>query len=315
MFGLTRLFKASRGLAEAWSKPKSVLEASRRGELVLFYQPKVDMTTGFTVGVEALLRWEHPRLGLISPAMFKHALKPGTDGIINVGQWAIQVAIRQISEWNRAGLTIPVSVNVLASELTSGDFFAWLREVFIQYPDVSPAMLELEIVESSNLSDVQSVIRVLLGCRSMGVKFALDDFGTGYSSLSYVRNLPADNIKIDQTFVKNIASNHQDRGLVQVVINLANTFDCTVIAEGVESIEQGLILMQLGCKYAQGYLIAKPMLAADIPGWIEQYKGHPEWIGCELQVFLWTRKGSSHNQPIVQPGDPEQLELANGTNG
>ena len=313
MFGLTRLFKVSCGLVEAWNKPNSVLEACRRGELVLFYQPKVDMTTGIVVGVEALLRWEHPQLGLLSPGMFERALKPGANGIIDIGQWAIQAAIRQIVEWHKIGLSVPVSVNVLASELTDGDFCAWLREVFIQYPDANPALLELEIVESSNLCDVQCITKIILGCRSIGIKIALDDFGTGYSSLSYVRNLPANHVKIDQSFVKNIVSNHQDRSMIQIVINLADTFNCTVIAEGVESIEQGLILMQLGCKYAQGYAIAKAMSADDLPGWIGQYKGYPEWIGYEPLVLAWGHRSTRHASQIIQLCGP--VQLANGTAG
>lgn len=256
----------------------SLHEAARRGELEMFYQPKVDMTNGMPVGVEALLRWRHPEFGLLAPGMFNAALKsPLGIVVIDLGLWGIQIAVKQISEWQKDGLVIPVSVNVMASELTNGDFCEWLKGVFEKYPDVVPSMLELEIVESSNLSDPERVTAVITKCRATGVKIALDDFGTGYSSLSYVRNIPSDHVKIDKTFVQDITHNHLDRGLVKFVITLAHSFDRKVIAEGVESLEHGLILMKLGCRYAQGYAIARPMAATDLPDWISQYNGHPEW--------------------------------------
>lgn len=265
-------------------------EAATRGELVMYYQPKVDMTTGLTIGVEALMRWRHPTLGLLSPAMFDDAIKSGSEITIDLGCWAIQAAIKQISDWKKHGLSIPISVNVMASELTEGDFYAWLREALEQHTDVCPTMLELEIVESSSLSDPKRVTDVISKCRTAGVKFALDDFGTAYSSLSYVRDIPSDHIKIDKSFVRDIIHNHQDQGLVQTVIALAHSFDCKVIAEGVESIEHGLVLMELGCKYAQGFAIARPMQATEVPAWVKQYKGHPEWMaGClvhETQAAL-----------------------------
>jgi EAL domain-containing protein (putative c-di-GMP-specific phosphodiesterase class I) len=264
----------------------SLLEASRRGELVLFYQPKVDMAAGLIIGVEALLRWEHPQLGLLPPDMFGRALKTGFNGVIDISHWTIQAAIRQISEWGKDGLSVTIGVNVLASELTSGDFCTWLRGAFARYPDVNPSMLELEIVESSNLGDIKCVIPVIAACRSMGVKFALDDFGTAYSSLAYVRHLPADFVKIDQSFVKGIILNQQDQGIVRIVVSLAETFDCKVIAEGVESIDHGLVLLKLGCKYAQGYAISRPMPASELPRWIAQYKGQPEWMEYHSAVDL-----------------------------
>lgn len=259
----------------------SLHEARRRGELVMFYQPKVDMASGMAIGVEALVRWHHPILGLLCPAMFEVAIKsrnPVTFGLIH---WAIHTAVKQIADWKKIGLSIPVSVNVMASELINDNFCEWLDDVFKQHPEVNRTMLELEIVESSNLSNLEQVISVITRCRAAGVKFALDDFGTGYSSLSYVRNVPADYVKIDRMFVKDLTTNHQDRGLVQLVISLAHLFDRKVIAEGVESIEQGSELIKLGCKYAQGYAIARPMAAADLPSWVHQYKGYPEWSeGC-----------------------------------
>ena len=263
-------------------RQKNFSGAIRRGELVLFYQPKVDMSTGEAIGVEALLRWKHPKLGLLSPAMFIQAMHVDYDGVINIGRWAIQQAVRQISEWAKMGLSLPISVNVLASELADDNFCAWLHGVFSKNPDVNPSMLELEVVESSSIGDIQTIMQVFKACQEMGVKVALDDFGTGYSSLSHIRNLNADHVKIDQSFVKNLHLNHQDRGLVRIVIQLAYNFDCKVIAEGVESVNHGLILMRMGCRYAQGYVIAKPMPASEMQRWISQYQGFPEWAGDPL---------------------------------
>lgn len=257
----------------------SLQAAQMRNELVLFYQPKVNMASGLLVGVEALLRWQHPSLGLLTPAMFDKAINSGKPVVIDLGRWAIEEAIKQISRWGKQGLSMPISVNVMASELTKEDFCTWLDGMFKDYPDVSPAFLELEIVESSQLSNpLLHLIEVINNCRAIGIKVALDDFGTGYSSLSYVRNLPADHVKIDQTFVRDIAVNDKDRQMVRVVISLATSFGCTVIAEGVEKVEDGLILMKLGCVLAQGYAISHPMKASDVPAWANSYKGHQEWI-------------------------------------
>lgn len=256
---------------------KCLEEAIKRNQLTLHYQPKVDMYTGTTIGVEALLRWNHPQLGLLTPAMFAQAMHDDFSGVLNIGHWAIHKSIDQISAWGQEGLTMPISVNVLAAELTEGDFCSWLADLFAQHADVPPSLIELEIVESSTICNIDKVIQVVTACRKIGVKVALDDFGTGYSSLAHVRNLPADHVKIDQSFVKNLHFNHQDRDLVGIVIQLAHTFHCKVIAEGVETIEHGCVLIRLGCRYAQGYAIARPMQASEFPRWNKEYKSVPEW--------------------------------------
>ncbi len=256
----------------------SLREAAKRGELEMFYQPKVDMALGVTIGVEALMRWRHPVLGLLSPGMFHKAMKPNTPTIIDLGHWGIEEAIKQINCWQKEGLLISVSVNVMASEIV-GDFFCnWLDALFMQYSKVPRSMLELEIVESSLLSNPFRLVEVVTHCRATGIKVSLDDFGTAYSSLSHVKIVPSDYVKIDQMFVKDIVQNHQDRGMVSMVIALALNYDSKVIAEGVESIEHGLVLLGLGCHLAQGHAVAKPMPANELIAWVNGYKGQLEWL-------------------------------------
>lgn len=269
----------------------SLREAARRGELEMFYQPKVDMALGVTIGVEALMRWRHPELGLLTPGMFQEAMSSDKELIIDLGHWGVEEVIKQLARWREEGLLIPISVNVMASELLSDGFCGWLADLFKKHQGVLPSMLELEILESSQLGNLRRLVEVVTQCRATGVKVALDDFGTGYSSLCHVKTIPSDYIKLDQTFVKDIIHNHQDRGMVSSVISLAQNYNRKVIAEGVESIEHGRVLMQLGCYLAQGYAIAKPMAACELPDWVRTYTGHPEWTGkkvCDGQVVLFS---------------------------
>lgn len=256
-----------------------IKEAARRGELEIFYQPKVDMSQGTLVGVEALLRWRHPKLGLLQPEMFCLARLQNESDVIDLCHWVIEKAIQQISDWQKTGFKTPVSVNVMPSELND-TFCDWLNGLFRLYSDVDPSMLELEIVESSQICDPLTLFKVITRCRLIGVKFALDDFGTGYSSISYMRNLPADHVKIDKMFVNEIVHNIQDQELVKFIIGIVSVFEREAIAEGVENVNQGLMLMRLGCKIGQGYAIARPMAAVDLPGWVNGYKGHPEWMAA-----------------------------------
>lgn len=256
-----------------------IKEAARRGELEMFYQPKVNMSQGTLVGVEALLRWRHPTMGLLQPEMFYLGLQ-GKSSVIDLGHWVITKAVQQISDWQKAGFHTPVSVNVMASELINDNFCDWLDEIFRHFSDVDPSMLELEIVESLQISDPISLFDVITRCRMIGVKFALDDFGTGYSSISHMRNLPTDHVKIDKMFVNEIVHNIQDQELVKFIIAIVSVFEREAIAEGIENVNQGLMLMRLGCKIGQGFAIARPMAAVDLPSWVNEYKGHPEWMAA-----------------------------------
>jgi diguanylate cyclase (GGDEF)-like protein/PAS domain S-box-containing protein len=245
-------------------------------ELELHYQPKVNLRSGQIVGLEALLRWRHPEQGLLSPGTFLPHVEHH-DLIIEIGEWVIRQALAQIAAWDREGLAVAVSVNVAARQLLREDFVACLHHCLNDFPMVPPGRLELEILESAALENTQHVRGVIETCWGMGVGFALDDFGTGYASLSYLRDIPAETLKIDQSFVRDVLEDSDDLTLVEGIIGLATAFRRAVVAEGVETPEQGVLLMRLGCDIAQGYGIARPMPAAAVRNWVNTYQPDPQW--------------------------------------
>ncbi|MDA8328463.1 MAG: EAL domain-containing protein [Betaproteobacteria bacterium] len=246
-------------------------------EMVLYYQPKVNMRTGTIVGMEALLRWQHATQGLIHPLDFLPQVEK-TDLIIDIGVWVMDQAMQQIAAWQKAGKSWVVSVNIAALHFHSGDFSQHLKDTLARYPGVPPALLEIEILESVALGDIYQVNQLIRDCQALGVSFSLDDFGTGYSSLSYLKQLPAETIKIDQSFVRDIMEDKDDLTMVEAVINMGKVFNRQVIAEGVETPEHGVLLMRLGCDLAQGYGIARPMPAAQVLDWASTYVADPDWL-------------------------------------
>jgi len=251
--------------------------ALNKHEFVLYYQPKVNMSTGKVVGVEALIRWQHPVRGLVPPLDFlplieKHVIS------LEIGEWVIDTALSQISQWQTIGITFPISVNISAYQLQQTDFIERLATLLAAHPDVSPHLLELEILETSAFSDINYVIATMKACLELGVQFALDDFGTGYSSLTYLKRLPASVIKIDQSFVRDMLTDPDDLAIVMGVVSLAKAFELEVIAEGVETLEHGTELLQLGCKLAQGYGISRPMPSSDIPTWLDSWQQDRAWL-------------------------------------
>ena len=257
-------------------KAEHIRAALARKEFVLYYQPKVNMAEGTVVGAEALIRWRHPELGLLPPNDFLPFIEDHPVGM-ELGEWVLDTALGQIETWRNAGLNIPVSVNIGARQLLQDDFMERLQGALAKHPDVPPEHVELEILESSALDDIARTSELVRACRHLGIRFALDDFGTGYSSLTYLRGLPADVLKIDQSFVRGMLDDPNDLAIVAGVIGFARAFNRQVIAEGVETVEHGLKLLGLGCALAQGYGIAHPMPAAEIPGWIAQWKPALAW--------------------------------------
>jgi diguanylate cyclase (GGDEF)-like protein/PAS domain S-box-containing protein len=253
-----------------------IRSALQRGELVLHYQPKVNLRSGRVVGAEALIRWQDPQRGLVPPLEFL-PLAEGSDLIIEIGDWVLDTTLAQMAAWKAMGLTLPVSINIAARHLQQGYFVQRLQESLQRHLEVPPSWLELEILESTALQDLSHARDVIGACRQLGVHFALDDFGTGYSSLSYLKNIPADVIKIDRSFVQDILEDADDLALVEGVVGLATAFNRTVIAEGMETGEHGLLLLRLGCDIAQGFGIARPMPAADMPAWLAAYRPDPRW--------------------------------------
>jgi diguanylate cyclase (GGDEF)-like protein/PAS domain S-box-containing protein len=246
-------------------------------QFLLHYQPKVNMRTGAVIGVEALIRWQHPERGLLNPIEFLPIIENNPMSI-ELGEWVINSTLTQISQWQAMGinLSLSISVNIAAVQLQQPDFTVKLKTLLAAHPDVEPSYLELEVLETSAF-DIHDVSTMMNDCIALGVKFAIDDFGTGYFSLTYLRRLPASLIKIDQTFVRDMLIDAEDLAIVEGVIALAKSFKRDVIAEGVETIEHGTALLQLGCELAQGYGIAKPMPASEIPAWINDWKPDVSW--------------------------------------
>ena len=253
-----------------------IRRALDRREFELYYQPKVNMRTGAVVGAEALIRWRHPERGLLPPGDFLPIIEEHPISV-ELGEWVIDAALNQITQWNAAGLDISVSVNVGARQLQQVDFTQCLAEMLAAHPQVRFGQLELEIVETSALEDVTKVSELMYACLAMGVNFALDDFGTGYSSLTYLKRLPADLLKVDQTFVRGMLEDSNDLAIVQGIVGLARAFRRQIIAEGVETAAHGALLLSLGCELGQGYGIARPMPAADLPGWAAAWRPDSTW--------------------------------------
>ena len=254
--------------------------AHKRCEFVLYYQPKVNMHSGQVVGVEALIRWQHPEKGLLAPASFLSILEDHPLAI-EVGEWVIEAALTQIEDWHTAGLDLSVSVNIGARQLQQANFMERLQAILAGHPQVSPASLEFEVLETSALADMVQVSQVIEDCAKMGVRFALDDFGTGYSSLTYLKRLRVAQLKIDQSFVRDMLDDPDDMAILEGIIGLAAAFRREVIAEGVETVEHGTILLQLGCELAQGYGIARPMPPEDLPAWAANWVPDAAW--CALR--------------------------------
>jgi diguanylate cyclase (GGDEF)-like protein/PAS domain S-box-containing protein len=252
-------------------------EAIDQQEFRLYYQPKVNMLNGDMIGVEALIRWDHPQRGVLAPAEF---LPLVYDSPLEqpLGFWVICSALQQIDEWIAQGLYIPISINISAAHLMQNDFVSQLERALSRHPTVPDGYLEIEILETAALGDIEFGIQVMQQCRQLGVHFALDDFGTGYSSLTYLRRLPIDLLKIDQSFVRNMLSDANDRGIVEGVIRMASAFRREVLAEGVETMAHGAALLQLGCHLAQGYGIARPMPADAVADWTLQWYLNRSWL-------------------------------------
>lgn len=284
-----------RAVQEHHERREGIVRALKNEEFRLYYQPKVNMRTGELIGAEALIRWQHPERGLVSPAEFLPIIQDA-DLSIAVGEWVIGEALRQIEVWRQAGLRIPVSVNISAQHMQHPQFLNSLSRQMSQYPSLPQEMLEVEVLESSALDDLARASGVVRDCLRLGVTVALDDFGTGYSSLTYLRRLPVSTIKIDQTFVRDMLLNQDDIAIVEGVISLAKAFQRLVIAEGVETIEHGKVLLRMGCELGQGYGIARPMPGDAMAEWAATWKPDTAWTDIKLSPW------PSEDLPLLYAG-------------
>ncbi|MYL24956.1 EAL domain-containing protein [Halomonas alkaliantarctica] len=252
------------------------IQALQNDELRLHYQPQVDMRSGEVVGVEALIRWQHPEQGLLPPADFLPVID-ATSLEIDLGEWVLETAMRQLSLWAQNGIALPINVNISPSHLLVSDFSQRLAALLARHPDVPPGMLKLEVLESAAMHDIQAALETMAECQRLGVNFAIDDFGTGFSSLTHLRQLPVNLIKIDKSFVRDMLSDQDDMAIVESVIYMANRFKHPMLAEGVETLAHAKALLALGCELAQGYGIAKPMPAEALPKWLSHWPTREDW--------------------------------------
>jgi len=242
-----------------------------KGEFALYYQPKVNCVTGKVEGVEALLRWHDPVLGLVSPKEFLPLIE--NDSLaFRMGRWVLEQAVRQARIWNEVGITLPISINLFPRHLQYPTLIDDLRNaITLHWPQMPPNRLLMEIIESTDLEELEPIEAVIKACLEMGIGFSLDDFGTGYSSLVYLRRLSIEELKIDQSFVRDMLEDPEDEAIVVGVIGLGQAFGLRVVAEGVEVPEQARHLVDLGCPIVQGYGLGRPMPAQAFQEWYRDF--------------------------------------------
>ena len=255
----------------------SIRSAIVKDEFELYFQPKINMRSGEIIGAEALIRWNHPKKGILPPITFLPTID-GTELEIELGNWVIKTALNQLDEWQKKGIELDISINIAPIHLTSDSFVSTLKQQLNSYPNVPNQRLSIEILESSAFGDIAQISSLIEQCQQeLNIQVALDDFGTGYSSLTHLRNLQTDFIKIDRSFVKDILDDAGDLSIVESIVKFAESFDRVVVAEGVENEQQGLLLLTIGCDLAQGYHIAKPMPVDALYQWLLNYEASTVW--------------------------------------
>lgn len=235
--------------------------ALRHRQLLVYYQPIVDLMTRRTVGAEALIRWQHPRRGLLTPdAFIASAEQNGL--IVQVGSWVLETVTRQMGAWDERGMHVPVAVNVSVREFRDPGFFEHLCET-IRGSGISPEMLTIEVTETLAIDEAEQTRQTLAACRELGVRISLDDFGTNHACLANIKRLPITTLKIDKTFIRDVAKSPTDAAIVTAILSFAKSLDFVTVAEGVEAVDQLQWLRSAGCAYAQGYLFARPIPARE----------------------------------------------------
>jgi EAL domain-containing protein (putative c-di-GMP-specific phosphodiesterase class I) len=251
-----------------------------RRELILYYQPKFEAPNGPAIGAEALVRWQHPTLGLIQPDDFI-PLAEKTGLIVSIGEWVLDEACRQMREWHDAGRqNWTMAVNLSPVQFGHPDLIQMVRATLERHM-LLPHCLTLEITESTAMKDADASVVILQQLHEMGVRIAIDDFGTGYSSLLYLKRLPATELKIDRGFVRNLAHDSEDRAIVSAIVALGQTLDLKIVAEGVETVAQQEFLTDLGCHSLQGFLFGHPMPPAQFLAALARHEAQHQLTGLE----------------------------------
>ncbi|MCW8930418.1 MAG: EAL domain-containing protein [Gammaproteobacteria bacterium] len=251
--------------------------ALKNDEFFLVYQPKVNMRTGKIYGFEALIRWNHPEDGIVFPDKFI-SICEDSELITEIGDWVFDKALKQLQKWLKAGFDFHLAINIAPKQFQNPNFIKKLDQLLSNYPDIPAHHIELEVLESAALQDTSMVSEIIKSCHERNISIALDDFGSGYASLSYLKQLPANQLKIDKSFVLDMLTDEGDRAIVEGIISLAGIFKRQVIAEGVESREHGVMLLRLGCDMAQGYGISKALKAEDVLDWAKTWVPDPNWL-------------------------------------
>lgn len=254
-----------------------VEEGLRQGQMRLHYQPKVDMATGEVVGMEALLRWQHPERGLIAPDEFLKRVRSQRI-LMDIGEWALSAALGQVDAWRRRhGSLVRISVNLIAEQVSTAGFARRLARIADRYAAVPLSCLEIEVVDGGALNDFADARTEMCACRDMGVSFSIDDLGALTADIDVLDGLPVGILKIDRFFVEGLCANPTDREIVEKAIALGARLGRKVIAEGVETEEIGMALLEMGIRHAQGFAVARPMPPEDIFAWIEAYTSPASW--------------------------------------
>jgi diguanylate cyclase (GGDEF)-like protein len=256
-----------------------IKKSIEKNEFCLYYQPKINVVSGQIVEVEALARWNHPLLGILSPSEFLPLVENDDDLSTLFNHWVIAQAITQLKQWQADGLYIKICINISPREFKQPEFMEKITKIFSDNQASLDLLsyLEFEILESAAVENLNKSNKIIKECKLLGINFALDDFGTGYSSLMHLKELNIDTIKIDRTFVSGMLDNSEDMAIVQAVIGLANAFDISVTAEGAENIEQVMSLMEIGCDDIQGYALARPMPQNAMKVFIDKFVPDPRW--------------------------------------
>ncbi|MDK6076759.1 putative bifunctional diguanylate cyclase/phosphodiesterase [Massilia varians] len=248
--------------------------AIAQDELFLQYQPKVDLRSGGLAGFEALVRWRHPEHGVIPPDEFI-PIAEESGMIVPIGEWVLRSAVGQLAAWRAQGLPLaPVAVNLSARQFLQSDVIAMVGEL-LEQSGVAPGLLELELTESVSMADPERSVVVMRGLGDLGVMLSIDDFGTGYSSFGYLRRLPLDKLKIDKSFVQDMAHSAESSAIVQAIVAMAHRLQLAVIAEGVETADQVAALRKADCDQIQGYYYSRPLAVDDCAAFIRQYAAEP----------------------------------------
>jgi EAL domain-containing protein (putative c-di-GMP-specific phosphodiesterase class I) len=263
-----------REVHERFALVANVRDAARAGEFILEYQPQIDVMRERLVGAEALLRWQHPERGTVSPVEFIPVLEE-TGLILPVGEWVLRRACEDLTAWQAAGiLPGPVSVNLSARQFRLPDLDARLKAI-VAAAGVAPSLVELEITESQLVQDPDHAIRMMRSLCDAGMRIAIDDFGTGYSSLSYLTRFPVGALKIDRSFVRDLIEDASDATIVRTIIEMAHTLGFTVVAEGIETEAQANYLREHRCEEGQGFLFARPMPAGELAAFLASAAARP----------------------------------------